>query len=939
MSIKDCIDTSVDAGLFTLEEGQRLKARFDALFRQLNSRGAAREALVRELDAEAKEARRIALMTEVRRKLLTEAVLNHRNVRGEQDPAEALTWLIEHNGEARFADIHTMSQQILARHQTRLTELLREFEKGLISGDLARGFGEKKVRLDNVVRELFGENTGDPRAAAMAKAWAEVANDLRLEFNGAGGNIAFLERWGLPQHHDAEALQRVGPDKWADDIINRLDRERMLSPLTGERLTDDELQAALRDVWQAITTDGWSRREPSGAAVGRGALFKRRQDHRFLIFKSADDWLAYQRDYGDADPFSTMMGHISTMSRDIAMMRVMGPNPEAMRTYLKQLAISMASRARSADAIVGDQRRVMMEILGDPGLTALHTAMRDRLVDAEDFSRMIGDDVRRGRRVKQSDVDAASAMLSQSLERLRLFDAGDFGQLLDAGAVATMRNATPAERAQAEMALRRLRDLDEELAAAIAARRLLVPGPGQTPIDRVRQHIARHDAMWDVMTGAWNVPTHGGVANVLSTARNLVTASTLGSAMLSAIGDVGFQAAARKFAGIEGGSVPRIVGDVLGHMTPGTKSEAVEAGLILDSAVHTMHRQARYAGSISSKGLSEFLVDRVLSLQGLSAWTQAGKHAFGMAFYATLARHVDRDFGQLHPALRRTFVRHGLSADDWDVMRRADLYEPQAGIRFLRPRDVMNQDVAEKFHAMVLRETRFAVPEGGIRSRSHLVMGQPGSLMGEISRNFAQFKSFGVVVVMLYGRRIASEFHSERGLRGSVAYAVPLLITLTLLGGLAMQLKELANGREPRDMRSAEFWGGAILQAGGLGIYGDFLFANVNRFGGGLTSTVAGPLVGKVDRLRDSTIGNVFKAVDDESRSNLGRDAVNVLRDWTPGGSLWYARLAYERILLDQLQTMLDPDAQRSFRRKMQQRRSQFGNAFWWRPGELAPRL
>jgi hypothetical protein len=83
-----------------------------------------------------------------------------------------------------------------------------------------------------------------------------------------------------------------------------------------------------------------------------------------------------------------------------------------------------------------------------------------------------------------------------------------------------------------------------------------------------------------------------------------------------------------------------------------------------------------------------------------------------------------------------------------------------------------------------------------------------------MTRNFAQFKSFGVAVVMLHGGRVAEEIGAGRGAKGA-RYAGALLITSGLLGGLSLQLKELAGGRDPRDMESAGFWGSALLQGGG----------------------------------------------------------------------------------------------------------------------------
>ena len=42
-------------------------------------------------------------------------------------------------------------------------------------------------------------------------------------------------------------------------------------------------------------------------------------------------------------------------------------------------------------------------------------------------------------------------------------------------------------------------------------------------------------------------------------------------------------------------------------------------------------------------------------------------------------------------------------------------------------------------------------------------------------------------------------------------------------------------------MDNKEFFGAALIEGCGLGIFGDYLFSDVNRFGGGIVSTAFGP--------------------------------------------------------------------------------------------------
>ncbi|MGK3808162.1 hypothetical protein ABI003_14880, partial [Enterococcus faecium] len=86
--------------------------------------------------------------------------------------------------------------------------------------------------------------------------------------------------------------------------------------------------------FETIRTDGWNKRT-AGQDSGRGALANQLGESRFLVFKSADDWMAYQAKFGVGSAYDAMMGHIDGMSRDTALMEVLGPNPNATVGWIK----------------------------------------------------------------------------------------------------------------------------------------------------------------------------------------------------------------------------------------------------------------------------------------------------------------------------------------------------------------------------------------------------------------------------------------------------------------------------------------------------------------------------------------------------------------------------------------------------------------------------
>jgi len=234
---------------------------------------------------------------------------------------------------------------------------------------------------------------------------------------------------------------------------------------------------------------------------------------------------------------------------------------------------------------------------------------------------------------------------------------------------------------------------------------------------------------------------------------------------------------------------------------------------------------------------------------------------------------------------------------------------------------------------MVDAETNFAVPSSSIKGRATLIgQTQPGTLQGELLRSFAMYKNFGVTLVNTHLQRGMA----QAGMKGKGGYFADLLISTTIMGALAMQLKEMSKGRDPRPMEGTEFWLAAFLQGGGLGIYGDFLFSDVNRFDRGLEMTIAGPVVGFVDDVRKLTVGNLVEAAYGED-TNAATEAVSFAARYTPGASLWYMRLGLERMVVDRMKKYTDPKAGQKMRRLESRYKREYGQRYWWRPGQDRP--
>ncbi len=806
-----CIQDGVNAGEISQDKANEVLDLYNDLVEQYNKQlgpGPAKTKASADASAASKkkavERKRQAMLQAMTWKKITLDMENYRTITGQQNMNRAALAFFEQDSTSRFASI-TQLQQTIERSATRkMDKFLATFRRDLI------GRTRNKAKLNNMIKEVFGENTGDASAKELSLAWKEAAEYLRKRFNAAGGAIPKRADWGLPQQHSTLKVREASYEEWRDFIFSRLDLEKMKDMETGLRFSEEKLNTVLFDVYEAIRTEGFSKVKPGGRPVGGKSLANRNADHRFLVFKNADAWMEYQQKFGNDNPFDTMMGHISNMSRDIAFMERLGPNPMATKNFIKQTISKSAA---------GVQK--------------------------------------------------------------------------------------------------------QEGAARSANRKI--------------------DELYNILQGTHNTPVNRFWATTLAGTRQLLQSAQLGAAAISAITDVNFSRIARRMNGLP---QTKTLSQYLKLLQPLGAEEkgklAIRLGLTAEGWSTLAAAQMRYVGDISGPEVTRRIADFVMRASLLSPMTQAGRWAFGMEFLGTLADNVGKSFNELDPMFRKAMERYNINSDRWDIIRQTELYDYK-GSKFLRAEDIefrtdidprLAREMATDIMRMVETETNFAVPSTSVRGRAALTGDiPPGTFAGEFVRSFAMYKNFGVTLVNTHIMRGAG----AKGVKGKGRYYADLLISTTIMGALALQLKEMSKGRDPRPMDDAEFWGAAFLQGGGLGIYGDFLFADLNRFDRGLAETVAGPVVGFANDVRNLTYGNIIEAAKGED-TKVASEMIKFAQRYTPGASMWYMRLGLERMVFDQAKLWADPDAGKKIRRTKRKYAREYGQKFWWEPGKTTPK-
>lgn len=459
--------------------------------------------------------------------------------------------------------------------------------------------------------------------------------------------------------------------------------------------------------------------------------------------------------------------------------------------------------------------------------------------------------------------------------------------------------------------------------------------------------------MLDEVTGDINLTSNHKVANVMAGYRAVQTMAKLGGAWISALSDVGFMATNRMyqgrsmldawgdafsapFKGLSGGD-QRIMADLMGAGLEGQ----------LGDFMSRFNASDQIAGRMS-KTMSFFF-----KMNLLGPWTDANKRGVTMMISRDLAMNATHAFDDLPPDLNRLLRTYGFDARKWEVARQA-LREGPDGRGYIMPGDVDNvrgatftgmseaqqsklrSEVKSNLFAMLSSEADFAVPSPGARERAILRQGyRPGTVAGEAIRFVTQFKSFGVTALtkvmgrQVYGHGAKSITQQlSRGVGANMGLVNAIVMT-TFLGYGVMQMKEMMKGRKPRPATPETFIA-AMMQGGGLGIYGDFLFGEANRFGGGTLETIAGPGIGTaaevvdlIQRARGVVVGG------DE---DLRGDVLRLAKGNLPFANLFYTKAAMDYLIWYQLQEALNPGYLRRMERRVKREN---GQEYWLPPSKV----
>jgi len=456
-------------------------------------------------------------------------------------------------------------------------------------------------------------------------------------------------------------------------------------------------------------------------------------------------------------------------------------------------------------------------------------------------------------------------------------------------------------------------------------------------------------ALLTMLDGRANIPGSNIAARVGSGIRVVQAMAKLGGAVISAVTDLPVYASQIKYQG-RGGLLSGI-GEGIGGLLQGrAKGERKQILNMIDTVAESVVGgvSMRFDSDDVLSGTSADLMRIFFRLNGLQWWTDTLRESMEIGTANWLGNLRGKSFDALDAESKNLFQQYGVTAPEWDVMRQAfvsdskgKFYVVPEAVNKLSP-DAVRQyldtigrsvtetsvtnakrDIADRLRNLIIDQAMTAVIEPDARSRYFWTRGlKPGTFWGETARFVAQFKGFPTALTrQVFGREIYGRGYDSLGEylkygKGDMLGLAQLILAMTAFGYMAMAAKDLLKARTPRDPTEPQTWISAMLQGGALGIYGDFLLGQSNRFGRNIIDTLVGPtfgVIGDLDELRQRAMRG----------DDVASSAFRMMISNTPFMNLFYSRIVLDYLILYQIQEALDPGSLRRMERRVAREQGQ----------------
>lgn len=458
-----------------------------------------------------------------------------------------------------------------------------------------------------------------------------------------------------------------------------------------------------------------------------------------------------------------------------------------------------------------------------------------------------------------------------------------------------------------------------------------------------------HERYLSVVDGSMNIAGNAMWARRAANVRSWETLSKLGGMLLSQLNDVAVYGSGARYQGrgFVSGMAEAVGGLGRDLSAPERRELAASLGVVLDNMAGELGR----IGSFNEAGGMTRAMGTFMKWNG-SQWWQSRMRtsaAFGMSHH--MALQAGKTFAELGGEYQRVLGLYGIGEAEWGVIAKT-AEKHVDGKAYIVPEALRSVDesamrsyvgagatdgelaaarrgIEDKLRTYLVDQTSTLALEPDAKTRAIILQGtRPGTWTGEFMRFAMQFKSFaGAYMQRILGRELYGRGYEGDSLLGALRNGngefqglARVIAMSTLLGYGSMALKDLAKGKTPRDPtqegQALKVFLAAMVQGGGAGIYGDFLFGAANRMGSGTVESLAGPVISSASRFVDL----YHKAMEGDK---VAARAFGEVLNNTPFANLFYVRPVLNYMVLYQLQEWMSPGYLSRMERDAEQKQGQ----------------
>ena len=217
-------------------------------------------------------------------------------------------------------------------------------------------FTSGKMDLE-IKQEMLGVNTGLKQAKQIAQVLKNFQEEYRLRLNDLGANIGKLSDWITRTMHNADKMAnaskrtKIVEDNriaWREYTRERLDLKRSF-PEVADIIKVNKI---LDDIYDSLMTGDHMKHGGTNSVYGTRNVANRLNASRVLHFKDAVARHEYDIMFGEPSLKDSVTSVISNSARNIALMQVLGTNPQLT---LEKILSLLRKKYKSSDVELNKQ--------------------------------------------------------------------------------------------------------------------------------------------------------------------------------------------------------------------------------------------------------------------------------------------------------------------------------------------------------------------------------------------------------------------------------------------------------------------------------------------------------------------------------------------------------------------------------------------------------